>query len=138
MTSRQIGDLLRMIADFVGRLTDSEIDALLARTVHLSLSGDIPPSKRRARSKERPRDTAPLIAALREARTRDEAESVLEREEISKSMLERVARELDLPVLRSDSVDRLRQKIVEASVGYRINSEAIQGRVSGMNNLNER
>jgi hypothetical protein len=34
---------------------------------------------------------------------------------------------MDLPVLRGDDAERLRQKIVEASIGARLNSQAIRG-----------
>lgn len=123
------GALLRLIADLLDRLSPDEVDALLDGRSRLEVSGRATQSKSH-RPKVKIADTSAAIDLLREAQTREQAMAVLEAEGITKVVLEAVARALDLPVLRSDSVDRLRQKIVEAAVGYRINSEAIRGRPS--------
>ena len=123
------GALLRLVADLLDRLSPDEVEALLDGRSRLEVSGRATQSKSN-RPKEKIADTAAVIHLLREAQTRERAMAVLEAEGITKAMLEAVARALDLPVLRSDTVDRLRQKIVEAAVGYRINSEAIRGRPS--------
>lgn len=124
----RIAAVLRLVADFVARLSETEIDALLTQTAYLQISRNASPKRRSPRSKGRSHDPARIAAALRGATTRDEAMVILTGEGVTKAVLEKLARQLDLPVLRSDSGDRLRQKIIEAIVGYRINSEAIQGR----------
>jgi hypothetical protein len=45
----------------------------------------------------------------------------------TKKSLEALARHLEIPVLKSDKSDNLAEKIVEATVGARKRSEAIQG-----------
>lgn len=49
---------------------------------------------------------------------------------LSRAGLEKLARALDLPVGRSDRVDRLKERIVEATIGYRLRSGAIKGEVA--------
>jgi hypothetical protein len=48
--------------------------------------------------------------------------------QLNRSELERLARSLDLPVLRQDSVRRLEQKIVKALIGSRLNSRSVRGK----------
>lgn len=125
--SRQ-GQILRVVAEFLEALSDAEIEALLDGRRRLQTS-EVPEMHARVpRSARRTIDHAVILASLREARTRQEAALALEVEGVSKVTLESIARHLDLPVLRSDSVERLRQRIVEGTVGFQINSDAIQGK----------
>lgn len=127
MTSAgDLAKIVRLIATFIEGLTDDEIEALLSRRRVLQLSDTgTPRSKQRRKSKSV--DPALVADALQQARSREEATAVLEGEGISKFVLEKLARQFDLPVLRSDSVERLRQRLVESAIGFRINSEAIRG-----------
>lgn len=124
--SEGFGTLLRRIADVLDRLSPDEVDALLEGRSRLEVSRSLHSKPKRPKAK--PIDPSVVISRLQETQTREQAMTLLEAEGITKVMLEAIARALDLPVLRSDTVDRLRQKIVEAAVGYRINSEAIRGR----------
>jgi hypothetical protein len=38
-----------------------------------------------------------------------------------------LAAALDLPAMKSDTVDRLRNRIVEAVIGYKLRSSAVRG-----------
>ena len=71
------------------------------------------------------------IQTLTDLPSRDEAKRWLEEKFPSKRALEAIARHLDMPVLRQDKLEELRDKIVEATVGARIRSQAIQGTGSG-------
>ena len=68
-----------------------------------------------------------LIAKLQEFGTREDGRRFLEASMLGKGQLEQLARLLDLPVSREDKADRLIDKIIEACIGSRLNSEAIQG-----------
>ena len=119
--------LLRLVSSFVDKLSDDEIDALLAGRIGLHVTDGEATFSTKRKNPPKHVDLDSVVEALTQARTRQDATEILERDGLSKAVLEKLARRLDLPVLRSDSVDRLRQRIVEGSVGYRINSEAIQG-----------
>lgn len=68
-----------------------------------------------------------LAENLRNAGSRESALQLLNAALLTKKRLEDLARMMDLPVLREDNAERLRQKIVEESVGARLNSQAIRG-----------
>ncbi len=59
--------------------------------------------------------------------SRQDAQAFLDSNFSSKKALEVIARKLDIPIIRQDKVEDLRDKIVEATVGARIRSQAIQG-----------
>lgn len=59
--------------------------------------------------------------------TRQEAQALLDEKYLSRKALEPIARKLDIPIMRQDKVEVLRDKIIEATVGARIRSQAIQG-----------
>jgi hypothetical protein len=46
---------------------------------------------------------------------------------LTKTELEQIARRLSLPILKQDKAERLRDKILEATIGSRLNSQAIRG-----------
>lgn len=59
--------------------------------------------------------------------SRQDAQALLDARYPSKKALEVIARRLDIPIIKKDKVEELRDKIVEATVGARIRSQAIQG-----------
>lgn len=119
--------LVRLLATFVDSLSEDDVEGLLAGRLGLHITGGEPTFRSKRKRGTVTVDLDVVVDALGRARTRHDAMSILERGGITKALLEKLARRLDLPVLRSDSVERLRQKIVEGVVGHRINSEAIQG-----------
>ncbi len=67
------------------------------------------------------------IAQITASSSRQVAQALLDTKFPSKKALEIIARKLDIPIIRYDKVEDLRDKIVEATVGARIRSQAIQG-----------
>lgn len=68
-----------------------------------------------------------VIETLTALSSRQEAQALLDSRFPTKKNLEAIARRLDIPIVRQDKVEELRDKIVEATVGARIRSQAIQG-----------
>lgn len=68
-----------------------------------------------------------IIDELNQFKTREEGLNYL----ISKCSLrtdfEAVAKKMDVPFQKKDSIERLKDKIIESSIGYKIRSRAIQG-----------
>jgi hypothetical protein len=125
-TNQRLSTIVRLIADFLDGLSDEDANALVNGVSRIEIVNK--PKAGTYKTRARPHIDPTLIAGrLMQARTREEAMELLKTDGVSKLVLEALARHLDLPVLRSDSVDRLRQRIVEATIGYRINSEAIRG-----------
>lgn len=68
-----------------------------------------------------------IAEQLSKLATREEGERVLKKNAASKEELSQVARCIDVPVRKGDSVDVIRSRILAATIGYRLNSAAIQG-----------
>jgi hypothetical protein len=125
-----IAKLLHRLAQMVEHSSMEELEALLEGRASLVVStrrverGDGELKKRRPRSGK---DLAKLGVQIRQLESRDAGLNLLLRAHLTKKELEELARLMDLPVLREDDSERLRQKIVEASIGARLNSQAIRG-----------
>lgn len=52
---------------------------------------------------------------------------LLSNAQLTRRELEAIARQLSLPVLKSDTAERLELKIVENCIGAKLSSEAIRG-----------
>jgi hypothetical protein len=92
---------------------------------------DIRAIRRRTRDERSllPPDTSTedAIAQITSLSSRQDAQDFLDSKFPSKKALEILARKLDIPIIRQDRVEDLRDKIVEATVGARMRSQAIQG-----------
>lgn len=117
-----LAEILRRLADYVDRHPDAELAPLFEKAARLTRS-----------RKERPSEAMTEVEAysfasrLQTMTSRDEGLSMLKAEIPTRRSLEVLARSLRLPVQKDDTVERLRQKIVENIIGARLRSEAIQG-----------
>jgi hypothetical protein len=133
LNRKKLTTALRDLADFVETCSDEEIVALeLVGASGLFTSSGTRNSPGRAKSSKTSQDedsrlVSETLESLRYVQTRESGFSFLERKGLTRRSLERVARSLDLPVLREDTTQRLQERIVESSIGSRLNSEAIRG-----------
>lgn len=65
---------------------------------------------------------------LNEASTREEGVLVLEENLKGRAELESFAKTIDVPIIKSDKVTNIKEKIVDATVGARLRSGAILGK----------
>jgi hypothetical protein len=72
-------------------------------------------------------DIAKLVSEITALTSREEAQDFLDSKYGTRKALEPIARNLDIPIMKQDKIDVLRDKIIEATVGARIRSQAIQG-----------
>jgi len=56
--------------------------------------------------------------------SRDQAEELLKN--FKKADLQRIAKDLDIPIQKNEDISRLREKIIESTVGFKLRSQAIQ------------
>lgn len=68
-----------------------------------------------------------VVAALSGLNSVDDGLDYLRRAKVTRTRLENLSRQLDLPVLRSDTAEQLRARIVEAVIGFQSRSNAIRG-----------
>lgn len=65
--------------------------------------------------------------ALEKLETREEGVKLLKEKCKFKKDLIQLSKYIDIPVQKSDKVEQLIERIIEASIGYRVRSAAIQG-----------
>lgn len=134
MDQRDLAKILHRLAQLVERSSKAELGALLSGSASLAISpgsGAVRDDDKRDPGKRRrphsDKDLAGLAIRLRHVESREMAYQLLARAQLTKNELEQLARMLDLPVQREDDAEKLRQKIIEASIGSRLNSRAIIG-----------
>lgn len=131
MDQRDIAKVLHELAQTLERSSTADLGALLAGRAALVISSQSAAARRGAAPKKRRqrsvKDLAGLGAQLRQLESREDGSRLLIRAQLTKDELEELARLMDLPVYREDDSQRLRDKIVEASIGARLNSQAIRG-----------
>jgi len=72
-------------------------------------------------------DMSEIIGRLTAFTSRELAATYLASTIETKKTLEALARHLDIPIIKSDKVEVLRDRVIEATVGARLRSEAIKG-----------
>lgn len=130
MTNRrsELANILRGLADYIDRHPDHELAPIFeqAATLIQTVGNQ---KKHQGHSLEQfgSHDVIEIADKLQTLRSREAGERWLQDEAPNRRMLEALARFLRLPVQRDDTVERLRAKIIENTIGSRLRSEAIQG-----------
>ena len=128
MTSNQFdfARAFKRISEALEKLSDEEISRLSDN----QFSIEIRIVRRRIKDEKNDLDHVDcenIINQLANITNREEAQLLLNLRCPSKKSLEIIARKLDLPIIKQGKIDDLRDRIVEATVGSRIRSQAIQG-----------
>lgn len=118
-------EILHQVAAFLRSLNEQEIEELVHGRAKLTLAGR---GRKRTSPKELPADMIPeVLDRLRSLSTRDAGATYLRDVAPSRAHLAQLALAMDVPVPKTDTVSKLRERIVEAAIGYRLRSEAIRG-----------
>lgn len=130
---KALAKLLRKLADFVENCSTAELDEFIADErkrlrIAVDAAGDSAQHKKKSAGRaSEARDWATVVAQLRTLMSRDDGQRLLDELNLTRIELERLARFMDLPVLRQDNSERLREKIIATSIGSRLSSQAIRG-----------
>lgn len=119
--------IFRRIAEAVDALSEEEIKRLSDPLYEVEVRVIRRRSKDEIVAPQEPMNVEGIIRDLTASTTRQDAQSLLDSKYSSKKQLELIARRLDIPIIRQDKVEFLRDKIIEATVGARLRSQAIQG-----------
>lgn len=126
-TNRMLATLLRRLADSIESGSDAELQALLGKRVperrDLKATKKSPPGSTNLAMAE----LKQIVSRLEALESREAGGKFLDGLQLTKANLEQLARWMDLSVQREDTLDRLRDKVIEASIGYRLRSQAVQG-----------
>lgn len=120
-------EILKQVAALLRRLTPEEIESLISGQAKLVCE----PSVKRGQTKKAPAlevpDVEEIRATLSGMDSREIGYSYLEELGLNREKLRHLASALDLPMPRSDTVEKVKDRIIEATIGYRLRSEAIRG-----------
>lgn len=125
-----IVSVFELFTNLVSSLSQADLEALASGKARLTVTQsssnqiDIPFDRTLDTEKKFDR----LRIELSSAETTESGFSILKEERLTRVELERLARSLDLLVIKRDSAERLEEKIIEALVGSRLNSRAVRGR----------
>lgn len=129
MSARKI--IQKVLADVsreLGSLSDDEIQKLAEDGYSVSVKV-VRERQRSTQPDEFPQEEmAQIVKDLEQAETREDGLQVLEDSARTRKGLELIAKHLDVSVLKQDKVEYIREKIVEATIGARLRSQAIQGK----------
>jgi len=120
--------LLKLVTKELQNLTAEQKTEVLDGNAKLKLIVESKGVKRTEKSAETPIDIDALREQLENCKTRDDAKGILKSLSVSKTSLQKLTRQLELPVQRDDDIERLVVRIVESVVGFRLRSQAIQGK----------
>lgn len=118
--------LLNIIGKFISKLSKQEVNDLIKGRSQLVLASK-KKTKKPARKQLTDQDAKEILNRLNGAATREEGRQILEKDCKFKSDLEVLARSADLPVQKRNTIAILRDRIIEATIGYRLRSKAIRG-----------
>lgn len=71
-----------------------------------------------------------IIKKLESMDSKQDGEKYLESLDLKKIQLEKILKELDSPFEKKDNMAKMISKIIEATIGFRLRSQAIQGTTS--------
>ena len=131
-TKQQFVSLLRDFAKQIQAMDDSQIERILSGDLGIEVrvldKDTTKVSKGRVRCSDQEIDQ--LRQALQETNSREKAEALIEQYLYSKADMIRFARFLDVPASQKSTSEDLKNRLVEATVGYRLRSAAIRGSIA--------
>jgi hypothetical protein len=124
----QVARLLRALAALVEKSDPDQVAALLrSRTAALSGGVERPTQKGLFTRATVPPDLPKLAQELRALNSREEGHALLSEASLTRRELETLGRLIDTPIVKTDNMQRLTERIIEASIGSRLSSAAIRG-----------
>ncbi len=114
--------LLKQFTRFVERLTAADISNLSDGKKRLSI--EIVDGKKSSNEKISSINLQEIADSITKTNSREDAEELVK--DFKKADLLRLAKILDIPVQGNEDIVRLKEKIIESTVGFKLRSQAIQ------------
>lgn len=126
-----IAAVLQLVADEIQSWSDDDLQSFLSgrRTLSVRAGSGHPRSVRRKKVRTAQDDLSAdeVKRELSVMATREAGLAYLDQLALNREGLRRLASALDLPATKADTVERLRNRIVEGLIGYRLGSIAVRG-----------
>lgn len=127
MNAKTFANLNRQFLRFIEELSAENLKALEDKSRRLEIRLSTPSNRKESRTLRVSPSEEELVTLgknLRSCSSSGEAMDLLT--ELSKEELTQLSRVLDLPVQKSESVERIKERLVQSTIGFRLRSEAIQ------------
>lgn len=128
MHGKQLARVFRALARAVEDLEEGQIETFISGL--LQFAPDSLPQKQPARARHSKVDRFALdevLHKLSEFSTREEGHRFIVEMDFRRKELEMLAKLRSIHLAKEDTVDKIREKLVEAVIGARLNSQAIRG-----------
>ncbi|MFF0963955.1 hypothetical protein ACWDQO_11360 [Streptomyces sp. NPDC003703] len=119
--------VLKQLGAFLQSLSPEQVEDLAAGRSRISLVRTQAPREAKTSRRGPSVDLEQLRLYLSGAESREVGEEYLKKQKLSRADLQALARVLDIPVRKGDNMDAIRESVVEATIGYRLRSDAIRG-----------
>mgnify|MGYP003588645164 CR=1 FL=1 len=127
MERKEIATLLKVVANLIERMTEKEYRELLSGRGGLAFQPETEVREKAPKPAElNDEKIVELIQDINKLSSREEASSLLMERNLSRNSLGKISGRLKIHVTKSDTKEKLVQKIVESIVGARLRSEAIK------------
>ena len=128
MNRQTIGKLFKAIGDSLLSMDDHEFDLMIEGKGVLKFAPVSAPVKKRVIKSQVHRDAVEIAKKLHDAETREDANIVISsiRHRPKKEFLSHVAQAADVHVESRDSIAKIEQKLIEATVGAKLRSRAFR------------
>lgn len=129
MRGNTLAKILRRIADAVDRLDEVQLDSFLS---NLNRKDNFSEASKRKTTKNVHAKLDPValeqvLGQLSALTTRASGGELLERLELSRKELEALAKLRSIHVTKNDDLPRIKEKLIEGTIGARLSSRAIRG-----------
>jgi hypothetical protein len=126
-----LADILRKIADAIEKssvdeLEDFDVELTPKKMRHRALNEH--ESRANKKADLAPKEAESLLDELMKSATREAASDILDKLDLTRKELVDLARPRSVHVTKDDNVKRIKEKLIEAIVGSRLNSLAIRGK----------
>lgn len=119
--------VIKQLGVFLQSLSPEQVEDLAAGRCRISLVRTQGPREAKVSRSGPSVDLEKLRLQLASVESREAGEEYLKNEKLSRADLQALARVLDIPVRKGDNMDAIRESVVEATIGYRLRSDAIRG-----------
>ena len=123
--------LLKKLVDLMERSSNEEFELLLRGDGELKIQAtNRQPKKTDSMRRQVHLDAtlSEIADKLRSLQTREAGRELLGSEFLTRASIEKFVRFLDLPVHRTDTIEILQERTIEAEIGSRLRSDAVQGK----------
>jgi len=115
--------LLKQFTQFISSLSEEDIKDLSGGKKRLSIK--LVEKKQSNSPKNSSTDLRYTEDQLTKIDSRQQAEELLQ--DFKKGDLQRIAKDLDIPTQKNEDILRIKEKIIESTIGFKLRSQAIQG-----------